>query len=223
MPAAAPTDVLARTHALLAGLPPAEVPVEEADRRADEILSRPEFDEPSKSIFESVSDWVRERIAEFLSNLSGGGAGSVFTWVVLGLFVVVIVVVIVRVARTAQRDPGIVPVLAKEQRRRAADWRAEAERLEQQGDWRGALRARYRYLVTALVEREVLRDIPGRTTGEYRREVADRAPGVSGEFAGASELFERAWYGNAATGPDEARRFDELSEQVTRGAGTGRR
>lgn len=211
------SDVLAGLRWVVAGLPPGEVPVDEADRRAEEILSRPEFQEPSKSVFEQALDWIRERIGEFLSETTRGG-GSVFTWLVLGILTAIVALVIIRVVRTAQRDPGIVPVSEHEVRRSGADWRAEAERLEREGDWRAALRARYRYLVTTLVEREVLRDIPGRTTGEYRREVQARAPGVAGEFSGASELFERAWYGNLPTGPDEARRFDELSERVTAGA-----
>jgi hypothetical protein len=104
-------------------------------------------------------------------------------------------------------------------RRTAVDWRKEAERLEQAGEWKGGLRCRYRALVAELVERDILRDVPGRTAGEYRAELRDHAPGAAVPFAGASELFERAWYGDLPTGPDETERFRALADDVLVGSG----
>ena len=56
-----------------------------------------------------------------------------------------------------------------------------------------------------------------RTAGEYRAEVAETVPGVASEFAGATELFERAWYGNRPTGADEAAHFRDLETRVLTG------
>jgi hypothetical protein len=79
--------------------------------------------------------------------------------------------------------------------------------------------ARYRELVTALVDDHVLADVPGRTSGEYRLEYAGARPARADEFAEATDLFERAWYGAEPTGPEENQRFRELSAEAVRAAG----
>jgi hypothetical protein len=200
------------------GLPPPVPTADEANRRAEEILSRPEFDEPPQSMVEQALEWVQNLVGRVLTDLLQSGAGSVLSWAVILLGLVLVALLASRVIRTAQSDPGAARVEMVERRRSPADWRAEAERLEAQGRWRHGLRARYRALIADLVDREVLREIPGRTAGEYRSELGTRAPAVAGEFSGASELFERAWYGNIDTGPTEAERFRELADQVVSGA-----
>lgn len=77
------------------------------------------------------------------------------------------------------------------------------------------MRCRYRALVGDLIAAGLLEDVPGRTTGEYRRDVAVRAPDRSSAYDEATELFELAWYADRATGPDENRRFQELALGVT--------
>lgn len=200
------------------GLPPPEVSADEARRAAEEILARPEFRRPEPSPFERAQDWVGERLGDLLRGLTAGGAGTVVAWVLLGLAVAVVVALAARVLRTTRRVPTRPLALDVERRRPPADWRAEAERREAAGDWKAALRCRYRALVADLIARDLLDDLPGRTAGEYRREVADHVPAVAGEFAGASELFERAWYGDLPTGPDALRRFRELAERVEAGS-----
>ena len=39
-------------------------------------------------------------------------------------------------------------------------------------------------------------------------------PGAATDFAGATELFEVAWYGRSATGPQEAAHLRDLSDRV---------
>jgi hypothetical protein len=90
--------------------------------------------------------------------------------------------------------------------------------LESTGDWKGGLRCRYRELVGELVARDVLRDVPGRTAGEYRTELREHAPEVAAPFSGACDLFERAWYGDLPTGRDESEHFRELADRVLAGA-----
>jgi hypothetical protein len=204
--------------ASLAALPLPGHSADEANERADEILSRPEFQEPAKSWFEQAGAWLQETVGRVLGELLGSGAASIVTWLVLAAGIAVIAFVGVRIARTTQRDPGVAVTRPGDDRRRSIDWSKEADRLEASGRWRDALRARYRAMVADLVERQVLRDIPGRTAGEHRAEITHRAPAVASEFAGASELFEEAWYGDAATGPDEVQRLRALSGAVARGA-----
>jgi len=195
------------------------VPPDEARARATEILSRPEFRPPEQSWFDRAREWVGNAIGRLLSALFEGGAGSAVTWALLAVAVAVIVLIAIRIGRTVQRDPVRRVRVEVERHRDPADWRAEAARLEAEGRWKAALRCRYRALVADLVRRDVVRDVPGRTTGEYRAEVAEAAPTVAGDFAGASELFERAWYGDLPTGADESDRFRELADRVVGGVG----
>jgi hypothetical protein len=192
-------------------------PADEARARAGEILARPEYRPPEKSWLESAVEWIDETLRTFLNSLLSGGAGSIVAWGVLATLVLVVVALIVRVSRTMQPVPVHALATEPELRRSAVDWRAEAERLEASGAWKDALRCRYRSLVAELVERHVLRDVPGRTTGEYRVELRENAPAVGSPFSGASELFERAWYGDQPTGPDENERFRALADDVLGG------
>ena len=117
------------------------------------------------------------------------------------------------------RDPGrSVPSVAVS-RRGAAEWRADAESAERAGQWRLALRCRYRALVAELADKGLVEEVAGRTAGEYRAEMAGAAPGVAAPFAGATELFERAWYGDRPTGREEADRFRGLADEVLAGVG----
>lgn len=191
---------------------------EEARRRAQEILARDEFQPPEENVLQRALDWLDESIRSLLNTLLSGGAGSLFAWLVLGVLVAIVVVVALRVTRTVRAVPARAVVADRSPTRSPADWRAEAERHEREGDWKEGLRCRYRALVAELVARDVVRDVPGRTAGEYRMEVREHAPHIAVPFAGASELFERAWYGDFPTGPDESARFRVLADDVLSGA-----
>ena len=78
--------------------------------------------------------------------------------------------------------------------------------------------ARYRGLVDELVDDGVLAAVPGRTAGEYSDDVAGTLPAVAEPFDEATELFERAWYGNLPTGPDESARFQDSAGRVLAGS-----
>jgi hypothetical protein len=193
-------------------------PADEARQRAEEILARPEFAPPEQSWFEKGIEWVDETIRSFLNSLLAGGAGSIIAWAVLGVLVAIVIVLVARVARTMQSVPVHAVEQPGEPRRSAIDWRAEAERLEADGEWKDAMRCRYRALVMELIERDMLRDVPGRTAGEYRVELREHAPQAATAFSGASELFERAWYGDLPTGEPENQRFRALARDVLVGA-----
>jgi hypothetical protein len=98
--------------------------------------------------------------------------------------------------------------------RSAKEWRAEAVRLEADGRWPEGLRCRHRALVADLVRRGAIPEQPGRTAGEYVRDVARTLPDASVPLAAATELFEAAWYGGASTGAAEAARFADLEARV---------
>ena len=102
--------------------------------------------------------------------------------------------------------------------RSATEWLREGERLEALGQWKAALRCRYRSLLAELIDRGVVRDLPGRTSGEFRVEVRRRAVTLSAAFDRASDLFDAAWYGDEPTGAEEARVFAGLVLDILRDA-----
>lgn len=187
---------------------------QEARDRADEITSRSEYQPPEKSLLQRFFEEFQKLFARVSRALSGGGAGSAFGWICLLAMVGGVGFLLYRVGRTVQRSPEQQPEVTIEVHRSPTEWRSEAERFESKGEWKEALRCRYRAMVTDLVDREVLPDVPGRTVGEHRGDVRASVPEASPDFSGAAELFERAWYGNLPTGQDENRQFRELSGRV---------
>jgi hypothetical protein len=184
---------------------------------ADRILARPEFDADQRSLLERARDAVGRWFEDLLGELTGGGGGQLVGWAVVIVLTTAAVVFAVRFTRTARRDPGVVEGRPAVRPRTAAEWRAEAADHEAAGRWRPALRCRYRALVADLAARGLVEEVPGRTTGEYRRQVDTAVPDVASAFDGATSLFEGAWYGGRDTGADDAARFRELEARVLAG------
>src|SRR5690349_24015139 len=53
----------------------------------------------------------------------------------------------------------------------------------------------YTTLFRSLIDDGALVDVPGRTSGEFRAELAVAQPAHADAFTDATDLFERAWYG----------------------------
>jgi hypothetical protein len=144
---------------------------------------------------------------------------GVVGWILLALLVGVAVLMLSRLRRTARApgdDAGYVFDL--EDRRPPHEWLADAERFEGRGEWKQALRCRFRAMVGELILIGSVRDLPGRTTGEYRVELRRHAPAAGEDFTEASLLFEAAWYGDEPTGAEQVGRFRTLAPQVVAAA-----
>lgn len=187
---------------------------EEVRQLADDILARPEFRQPEPNPLEEARDWVADRIGDILDAAFSGSAGSLVGWAVLLAAVGLLVWSITRFGRTVQVGSRVGVHVEGIHRRTPAQWRAEAEEHEAAGAWKDALRCRYRALIGELVAEGILDDVAGRTTGEFRTDVADRAPDRSEAFAAATELFDLAWYADRPTGPEESARFRALAAAV---------
>jgi hypothetical protein len=187
---------------------------EEVRQQADDILDRREFQRPEPNPVQRAEEWLRERFNDFLNELVVGDAGSVVGWAILAIAVGLLVFFVARLGRSVQRDPRTEAGIEVERARTAGEWREDAEDHERRGAWKAALRSRFRALVADLVDLQRVDDLPGRTAGEYRAEVASEVPDAADAFAAATRLFEDAWYGNRATGPDENARFRALADQV---------
>ena len=193
------------------------VPVRDPDQVREvtrEVLSRPEFRAPQRSLMERVIDWVLELVGRLLAALGGSGAGGIVGLILLGLVLLGVGVLVARFSRGLTPSPEVAAAVPGGQRRSAAEWRAEAEAHERAGAWRDAVRSRYRALVADLAFRGVVEEVPGRTAGEYRRQVGRALPDAASDFAGATELFEVAWYGRSDTGAQQAAHLRNLSDRV---------
>lgn len=190
---------------------------DEAQRTAEDILSQFSWGEPERNEgwLASVARAIGNAIEAVVGALFGSGLLTVVIWAVLIGLVAWVVLVVARRWRTRPAKPEPeVRVRALESSRSPGEWRSEAEELEARGEWKLGLRARYRALVSELISAGHLRDVPGRTTGEFRIELADSLPTARREFTAATDLFERAWYGDRATGPTEAAEFERCADGV---------
>jgi hypothetical protein len=207
---------------------PNHTPVE-AREAADEILSRPEYQEPEPSLMERIQDAIGELFADLLNGLSIGGVLPQFVaWLLLlGLVAGIVALVAWGVrsggwGRAPRVDQGDAVILEAERHRSPKDWLAEAVRHESQGRWREGVLCRYRALVTELVQRNVIAELVGRTAGEYVQDVTARRPDVAPTFATATDLFERVWYGGEESGPTERDRFIRLADDTLAAVAAGR-
>lgn len=203
----------------------AALPVPEASRDGvreaiDAILARPEFAPEPRSLVERAWDWVLEQLGDLLGALFDAGAGSALGWVVVAVLSLVAVTLAVRFSRRLRGDPVLAEAGGGSPRRSVIDWRADAAAHEAAGDWRAALRCRWRALVADLAGRGLVEEVPGRTAGEYRRQVAVALPAAASDFDAATALFEAAWYGDRPADADQAERLRSLSERVLAGAGS---
>jgi hypothetical protein len=183
-----------------------------------EVLARPEFRPPERSLVERAYDWVLEAIGRLLGAIARSGAGGIVGLVLLALVLAGVGVLVARFSRGLTPSAEVAAAVPVGRRRSAADWRADAEAQERAGAWREAVRSRYRALVADLAAHGLVEEVPGRTAGEYRREVGRAVPAAAADFAGATELFEVAWYGRSDTGAREAAHLRDLSDRVLRRA-----
>jgi hypothetical protein len=206
---------------LLAARPlpvPVQSPATSHDK-AKQILAQPQFRKAQPGLVAQALRAIADGIAWVIAHLAASGSGAVVAWLVLGAVVGLIAVVAVRVGRTVQRVPERPELPAAiEVRRTPGEWRSEAEAFEARGDWKEGLRCRYRGLVAELIAANLVRDLPGRTTGELRADLGSSLPDAQPDFSGAAELFERAWYGDRPTGAAESARFEQLASNVVAAA-----
>jgi hypothetical protein len=184
---------------------------------ATEVFGRDEF-QHRKGLLQRFVEWL----AHFFPHTSGRGgsfsaASNLFFYLAMAALVMLLAFLVVVVVRSIRRRPrkekvdDVETEVDPEVERTVSEWRSAAEVAEAEGRWKEAMRCRYRELVGELIERGVVRDIPGLTTGELRAEVSSTASDELGPFSEASTLFELPWYARQPTGPEENRRIRQLT------------
>lgn len=217
-------------------LPPNEHDADGIRGAADDILSGADYDRAEPEWLDEVWEWILDRLDDLLGRieipgLGAGGGSSGISWLLLIVGVALLIWLIVRARRhrmPSDDEPESTVVL--DPHRSADDWRAEARRLERDGRWSEAIRAEYRAMVGDLVDADRLPDIPGRTAGEYRRDVHRDLPQFAEPFDTATDLFEPVWYSDVVptrAGLDQIRDLaaridpDDVDPDRTGGNGSG--
>jgi hypothetical protein len=165
----------------------------------------------------------------------GGGSGlaSVFEivlWVLFFALVAALAYVVVHALMTgriggrprrirtrgAAADAGAEPLtpMIVDVSREPDEWRREAEAHRAAGRFRESVRCRYRALVGDLARRGMIDEIPGRTSGEERTQIAAVAPRVAADFSVAADLFDDAWYGHLLVAEADVGRMEALEHRV---------
>ena len=206
----------------MADLPVPVTAADEVRRITQDVLARPEFIESRPSWLQRAWLWLADRIGSLLDALGGEGRGSTIGTVALVVIIVVAILVVLRFSRTVRRDRRLDLEAQGTVGRSPQDWLDEAAALEQQAQWRAALRCRYRGLVAELAEHGLVEEVPGRTTGEYLTAVVTNVPDAAEAFTAATRGFEVAWYGHADVTASDAEDFAAVARRVLAAAGVRR-
>ena len=195
---------------------PIPVGGDDAGSEAERILSGAEFQPDEPNVMDRITGWIGDRLDDLFGQLTGGG-GQALGWMLLFGGVAAIGYFIFRALRgvgRGERFAAVSPHIIFEEALSLDELRAEAEEAEAAGEWKRALLARYRILVGELADRGRVEVIPGRTSGELRREVQRSSPDLAEPFGEATDLFERAWYGDEPSGAVENAHFRDLTDSM---------
>ena len=206
---------------LLASQPPPVHDPDDVREAADQILSGDEFGEAPVTLLQRIAEWIADLFGDDRTSSPSPGPGGGGSGLLTLLLFVVVVVLLVLVIRALIRQPGRrrtdadpEPTIDVTEHLSASDWDREAAAHEAGGRWKDAVRCRFRSLLEQLVERGVIDEVPGRTTGELRAEVAERAPAADPDFAAAADGFDLAWYGDVDTAEGDLRQLVDHAARV---------
>ena len=102
-------------------------------------------------------------------------------------------------------------------------WRRLASEHRDAGRYRDSVRCQYRALVGDLARAGYVDEIPGRTSGEERAQVAEIAPSLAAAFAVAADTFDVAWFDDGVVTADDDARFLDAEATVLDAALAGAR
>jgi hypothetical protein len=188
---------------------------EQARRRAQEELSKPEYLDERPGWLERAIVWLLEQFADLRDEatvLTGVGPW----WGLVGIIALVAGFVMVvrrrtgRVARGTARESTLFLGGARTaaEHRRAADAHAAAQR------WDEAVRERLRAVVRTMEERGLLDPRPGRTALEAAADGGAQLPSCAAGLRQGAELFDEVWYGGRRAGAGDHAALLSLDRQV---------
>ena len=176
-----------------------------AREEAERELRRSVYRFGEENVVQRVLNWLLEKIGELFDDVVNVTPGGVSSLVILTIAAVALLVAL----RVGLGPAGLRNALTDRRRgtrgMSAAEYRAEADRLAAEGDFKEAVRARFRAIIRELEERAVLDPRAGRTAGEIAREGSAAVPAIGDDLRAVARTFDELWYGRrTATGADYA-------------------
>ncbi|WP_353815406.1 DUF4129 domain-containing protein [Agromyces sp. SYSU T00266] len=175
--------------------PPLDPDAPEARRWVVEELADPAYRAAEPTLFDLAAQAVRDWIASLFSGATGLPVPTlalVAVLVVVGL--VGLGLLVFGLPRLRRRTPSVIALFDDGDLRDAATLRRAAERAAASGDWTLAIEERFRALVRALVERELLRVHPGTTAHGMARAASAPFPTRGPALERAADAFDGVRY-----------------------------
>jgi Domain of unknown function (DUF4129) len=184
-------------------------------RRAGQELARREL---SKLIYhppESIVGRLIAAILRFLSTAGGATPGGWWTLVALaGVLVIVAAGVLAWIGPVRRSGrPAAGPMLSGKPLT-ARDYRENAKRHADAGQFAPAIVERMRAIAAELDERGVLSRLPGRTADELAAEAGRVLPAMAAELTAAAQLFDDVRYGDRAGTLAGYQRLCDLDDRI---------
>lgn len=181
---------------------PLQVPIDigrdAAAAAARSELSKLVYAQQRPSVEQRVIRWLVDRVTGAIGAVAGVAFGSLLGMAVLLGLLAVVVAVVVRRTGPMRGSATQETAMFVGRPRSAAEYRAAADAAAAVADWDEAVRQRFRAVVRALEERDVLDPRPGRTAGEAASEASLALPSCAQGLAAAAHSFDDVAYGGRA-------------------------
>jgi hypothetical protein len=212
-------------------LMPLDIPVriggEDARRRAVDELAKakygglPGWADELLNRLGRVLDRIVETVLRFVFGSSGGSAGISPGFVIaVVLLLVAIGLLVWKVGLPRWRRRSADAAVELDADVPAADYRRLAAQHAERGDWRPAVRDRFRALVRELEVRTILDVRPAWTAWEAAYAAGRLLPGCRDELRTAAESFSAVMYGERRADETLYRRMADIDDRVTTAADT---
>lgn len=199
--------VAAAIIARLPAEPPIDISREEAQRRANEELSKAKYGGIPDPL-QDILNWIQEMLRSLLQLVTGQvqpGAGVSWGFIiviVVAILVLGIIIWRVGLPRWQQRRAKDADIEI-DQSVSPAEYRDLAEAAAARGDYRTAVRERFRAIVRELEFRTIITPRPSRTALEAATAASRELPTTTGPMHAAATLFSAVMYGDRAATRDD--------------------
>ena len=180
---------------------PVDPDAETARRWLEEELTKPEYREHKAGWFQRALEWISNAIDRMFDWADGiGGINAPVTIIIILLVVALIAVLLYVLLGPLRRSRRVKKsgAVFDDDDRVATDIRASAVGAAERGDWELAVIERFRALVRAAEERDLVLVVPGMTAHEFTSAVAARLDAHEAALERCADVFDGVRYGHGA-------------------------